>query len=139
MSDLLLIYDDRNSLFRGGARQVARVSDGIRFVPWQAKITREFFQAQFGDHLFAFVLINPETNRVHAGGKTVRRLLQDRGAPRSVATTIEGIYQVIGDQFGRIVHGQTPADIDGTFPINENARPHIKIIQRKCSLGSCEE
>ena len=91
MSDLLLIYDDRNSLFRGGARQVARVSNGIRFVPWQAKITREFFQAQFGDHRFAFVLINPETNRVHAGGKTVLRLLQDTGPPRCCDTTTEGV------------------------------------------------
>jgi len=137
MADLLLIYDGRNSLFRIGARQAARVSDGIRFIPWQASITQEFFQAQFGDHLFAFVLINPDADRVHAGGETVRHLLRERGAPRSVATVLEHIYQIIGDPFGRVVHGRAPADIDGTFPIDENARPHVKAIQRECSLGSC--
>ncbi|WP_303703993.1 hypothetical protein [Haloquadratum walsbyi] len=115
------------------------MSSDIRFVPWQANITKEFFQAQFGDHLFAFVLINPEANLVHAGGETVRHLLQDKGVPRPVASTFEQIYQAISDPFGRVVHGQAPADIDGTFCIDESARPHVKTIQRECSLGSCKK
>lgn len=138
MSESFLVYDGRNTLFRTGAHQVARVSAETRLVPWRAKSTREFLEAQFGDQIFAFVLINPEANCVHVGGKTVRRLLIERGVPQPIGVIFQWMYELVGDQLGRLIHGQTPADINGSFHITEAARPHIESLRQECSLASCE-
>ncbi|MFB6205951.1 MAG: hypothetical protein ABEJ05_05425 [Haloglomus sp.] len=139
MSDSLLVYDGGNGLFRSGARQLSRLSDGLLLVPWRAEDTRRFLEAQFGDHLFAFVLIDPDAGLVHAGGETVRRLLWERGAPRAVAVAAERTYSAVGDPFGRAVHGREPADIDGTFDIVDSARPHLDSLKRECSLATCTD
>lgn len=137
MSDSFLVYDGRNRLFRAAAKQVARLSEDLRLVPWRSKSTREFIEAQFGDHLFVFVLIDPETDKVHAGGEAVRRLLCDRGVPRRLVGAAQRTYKVVGDPFGQVVHGQAPADIDGTFTLAEDARPHLESLRRECSLAAC--
>ncbi|MFB6119407.1 hypothetical protein [Halosegnis sp.] len=137
MSDSFLVYDGRNRLYRAAAKQVARLSEDIRLVPWRSKSTRDFIEAQFGDHLFVFVLIDPETDKVHAGGETVRRLLCERGVPQLLIDGAERAYQVVGDPLGRVLHGQPPADVDGTFPLAEDARPHLESLRRECSLAAC--
>jgi hypothetical protein len=139
MTDSFLVYDGRTRLFRRGARALARRSPGLRLVPWEAEGTRRFFEAQFGEHLFAFVLIEPDVGLVHAGGETVRRLLTDRGASPWLASAAERGYGVLADPFGRAVHGQAPADLEGSFPIAEAARPHIEALRRDCSLASCDD
>lgn len=138
MADSFLVYDGRNRLFRRGARGVARRSSGLRLVPWEAEGTRRFFEAQFGEHLFAFVLIEPDAGLVHAGGETVRRLLTDRGIPPRLAGAAERTYGALADPFGRVVHGQVPADLEGSFPIAEAARPHVEALRRDCSLATCD-
>lgn len=137
MSDSFLVYDGRNRLFQAAAKQVARLSGNLRLVPWRSKSTRAFIEAQFGDHLFVFVLIDPETDEVHAGGRAVRRLLCDRGVPRRLVGAAQRTYEAVGDPFGQVVHGQAPADVDGTFPLAEDARPHLESLRRECSLAAC--
>lgn len=137
MSDSFLVYDGRNRLFRAAAKQVVRLSEDIRLVPWRSKSTREFIQAQFGDHLFVFVLIEPDADVVHVGGETVRRLLCDRGAPRRLVDAAKRAYKVVGDPLGKVIHGQAPADVDESFPLAEDARPHLESLRRECSLAAC--
>ncbi|WP_299233066.1 hypothetical protein [Natronomonas sp.] len=137
MSDSFLIYDGRNRLFRAVARRVERFSGTVRLVPWRAAPARRFFEAQFGDHVFAFALIDPDADAVHVGTRTVRRLLRDRGVPEVVVAGAERAYAAAGDRFGRLVHGRAPADIDGTFPIADAARPHLGSLRRECSAAAC--
>lgn len=137
MSDSFLVYDGRNRLFRAVARRVERLSGTVRLVPWRAAPTKRFFEAQFGDHLFAFALIDPDADVVHVGTRAIRRLLCDRGVPEVVVAGAERAYATAGDRFGRLVHGRAPADIDGTFPIADAARPHLGALRRECSAASC--
>ena len=137
MVDSFLVYDGRNRLFRAAAKQVARLSEDLRLVPWRSKSTRKFIEAQFGDHLFVLVLIDPEADKVHAGGEAVCRLLCDRGVPQRLVDAAQRTYEVVGDPFGQIIHGQAPADVDGTFSLAEDARPHLESLKRECSLAAC--
>lgn len=139
MANSFLVYDGRTRLFRRGARGVARRSPGLRLVPWEAEATRRFFEAQFGEHLFAFVLIEPDVGLVHAGGETVGRLLTGWGVSPWLVGAAERVYGALADPFGRVVHGQAPADLEGSFPITEAARPHLEALRRDCSLATCED
>jgi len=137
MSDSFLVYDGGNGLFRTVAKQVARRSAGIRLVPWRAEPTRQFLKTQFGDHLFVFVLVDPDVGEVHAGGAAIRHLLRERGVSRSLVDAAEWAYRAFGDPFGRVVHGQVPADIDGTFPLADDAQPHVESLRRECRQAAC--
>jgi len=137
MSDSFLVYDGRNRLYRAAAKQVARLSGEIRLVPWRSESTRQFIEAQFGDHLFVFMLIEPDADVVHAGRETVHRLLCDRGVPRDFVNAAERTYGALSDSVGRVIHGQAPADVNGTFPLAEDARPHLESLRRECSLAAC--
>jgi hypothetical protein len=138
VSESFLVYDGRNRVFRAIARRIARVTDRLRLIPWRAEHTRRFLEAQFDDHLFAFVLIDPEAEVVHVGGRTIRRLLRDGGAPETLVEAAGRLYAAAGDPFGRLVHRRPPADIDGTFPLAEDARPHVASLRRRCSLAACD-
>ena len=137
MSQLLLIYDGKNRGFQRLARWVAGRSDGLTLVPWRADGARRFLTEQFGDHLFAFVMVDVDAGVVHAGSETVGLLLRKWGAPAAVAALAERAYAVVGDPLGRLLHGRRPADIDGSFPLTEAARPHVELLQATCSAVSC--
>lgn len=137
MSQSLLIYDGGTRLFRRLARWVAGRSDGLTLVPWRADGVRRFLTEQFGDHLFAFVMVDVEAGVVHAGGETVGRLLRRWGAPETAAALAERTYAAVGDPLGQVLHGRRPADVDGSFPLAETARPHVETLQATCSAASC--
>lgn len=83
------------------------------------------------------MLIDPETNRVHAGGTAIRRPVCDRGVPRRLVDVVQRTYEIVGDPLGKVIHGQVPANVDWTFPLTEDARPHLESLRRECSLAAC--
>lgn len=83
------------------------------------------------------MLIDPETHKVRAGGKAVCRLLCDRNASWRPVDAARRTYEIVGDSFGQVVHGPTPANVDGTFLLAEGARPRLEPLQRECSLAAC--
>ncbi len=52
----------------------------------------------------------------------------DVAAP--VARLAEQVYPTAAAPFGRVVHGQVPADIHGTFPLDETAKSHIEPLRQ---------
>lgn len=133
------MYDGQTKPFRILARWLTSQSTRLTLVPWRATETQKFLTKQFGDHLFAFVLVDVDENVVHAGSETVSSLLRTRGVPEPIVMSAKRAYLTTADPFGQVVHGRRPADIDGSFPLTEEARPHAEALQRNCSLGSCVE
>jgi hypothetical protein len=97
-------------------------------VPWDAREIQAFLDAQFGSRPFAFVLIEEDT--VHVGEETVARLLRSRGVPESLTRALTRAYPVVAAPFGRVVHGRAPADIHGTFPLDDDARTQVEPLRR---------
>jgi len=124
----LLVYDGSNALFRTAAEAATRCSSDLIAVPWQTDEIQAFLAAQFGSRPFAFVLV--EGDSVHVGGDTVERLLRRRGVSTAVVRLLTGTYQTVADPFGRAVHGREPADIHGTFPLDDDARAHVDPLRR---------
>jgi hypothetical protein len=128
MHRALLVYDGSRRPFRAVADAVAATADGLRPVPWESAPIQAFLEAQFDGRPFAFVLI--EGDRVHVGSETLFRVLRRRGVAAPVARAVKRLYPVAAGPFGRVVHGQAPADIDGTFPLADAARAHVDPLRR---------
>lgn len=136
VSQSLLVYDGQTKAFRLLARWLAGQSSSLTLVPWSAAGTRKFLTEQFGDHLFAFVLVDIERNVVHAGSETVGSLLRNRGVPRPIVMSAKRAYLTAADPVGQVIHGRRPADIDGSYRLTEEARPHAEALQRDYSPGT---
>jgi hypothetical protein len=128
MSRSILVYDGRTRWFRLAAEAFSRCADDIVAVPWESEAVQSFLEAQFGDRPFAFILI--EGDRVHVGSETVEAVLRRRGVTTAVSRFFKRVYPVAGPPFGRLVHNQEPADLDGTFPLADGAREHIDPLRR---------
>jgi len=124
----LLVYDGSTDLFRRGAETVTRCATDITPVPWESDAVQAFLQAQFDDPPFAFMLI--EGDSVHVGEAAVKEALEELAVAAPVARLAQQLYPPAAAPFGRLVHGQAPADIHGTFPLNERAKSHIEPLRR---------
>lgn len=123
----LLIYDGSVAPFRAVAEWFAARVDDLRVADWGADRVQAFLQAQFDDRPFAFILV--EEGSVHVGGETVARLLRRRGAGDPTTRLAREAYAVAAAPFGRVVHGQAPADVDGTFPLTDAAAAEIEPLR----------
>jgi hypothetical protein len=126
MDRALLVYDGRRPVFRAAMAAFTR-GTGLVPVRWESATAQSLLEAQFGDRPFTFLLV--EDDVVHAGSETVRRALDRRGVP--AAGLAERLYPAIAGPFGRLVHGQEPADITGSFPLAEAAEPHAERLRRR--------
>jgi hypothetical protein len=115
----VLLYDGSRPAFRAVADAATRCAD-VRAVPLSSDAAGQFLDAQFDGRPFAFVLVEDES--VHAGGATVERVLERRGLGGPVAALARRAYGPLSGPVGRLVHGQEPADIDGTRPLRDAAR-----------------
>ncbi|MFB6128097.1 MAG: hypothetical protein ABEJ79_12510 [Halolamina sp.] len=119
----LLIYDGSVAPFRAVAERFAARVEDLRVVEWDSERVQAFLQAQFDGRPFAFILVEGES--VHVGGATISRLLRRRGAGEPTAELGRALYAATAAPFGRVVHGQEPADIDGTFSLTEAAADRL--------------
>lgn len=103
--------------------------EGLVPVPLESERAQELVAAQFGYRPFVFALVDEEA--IHVGGTAVRRTLIARGVTPSVARPLERLYASYGDAFGRIVHGEAPADLHGTFELEPAARRHFEAIRER--------
>jgi expansin (peptidoglycan-binding protein) len=126
MTRSLLVYDGSKRAFRAAAAALACRTDLVP-VPWESEAVGAFLEAQFGGRPFAFVLV--EGDDVHVGSGTVERLLRRRGVRPSVAAALAGAYPHVAGPFGRVAHGREPADLDGTFPLDPEARAHVASLR----------
>lgn len=124
MPPAVLLYDGSRPVFRAVADAATRCTDLVA-VPLESDAAGRFLDAQFGDRPFAFVLVEDE--EVHAGRATVERVLQRRGVPFSAAAS--RVYPPLSGPIGRLVHGQEPADIDGTRPLDPAARAPLATMR----------
>jgi hypothetical protein len=126
MTRSLLVYDGSSRWFRAAAEAVTCRTDLVP-VPWESDAVGAFLEAQFGGRPFAFLLV--EGDAVHVGRETVERVLRRRGVPATVAGALGGAYPRIAGPFGRAVHGRTPAELEGTFPLDPEARSHLEPLR----------
>jgi hypothetical protein len=124
----LLVYDGSTDLFRRAAETVTRCATDITPVPWESDAIQAFLRAQFDDPPFAFILIEGES--VHVGEAAVKEALEGLDVAAPVARLAEQVYPTAAGPFGRVVHGQVPADIHGTFPLDETAKSHIEPLRQ---------
>ena len=122
----LLVYDGSDPAFRRGIRALTCGTD-LRPVPWESDPVQAFLAAQFGDRPFAFLLV--EGDRVHAGSETVARVLERRGVDGRLGALLRRAYPATAAPLGRLVHGREPADVDGTFPLDERAATHLEPLR----------
>lgn len=125
----VLVYDGRKDAFRTVVDLLTRDMEDLVAAPWESARIQRFLEAQFGDRPFVFLLVEEDT--VHAGEIAVRRVLDARGLDPTIASALERLYPKIADPFGRVVHGEAPADIHGTFELTPAAREHIDPIRRR--------
>jgi len=125
----VLVYDGRKAAFRTAVDVLTYGMDDLIAVPWESAPIQRFLEAQFGDRPFVFVLI--EGDAVHAGETAVRRAMDARGIADPLARGVESLYPRIADPFGRVVHGEAPADIHGTYRLDPDAREHIDAIRER--------
>jgi len=123
----VLVYDGRKAAFRTAVDVLTYGMDDVIAVPWESERIQEFLKAQFGSRPFVFLLI--EDDAVHAGETAVRRAMDARGIASPVARGFESIYPKIADPFGRLVHGEAPAEIHGTYRLDPDARGYIEAIR----------
>jgi hypothetical protein len=126
MTRPLLVYDGSEPAFRRVMGALTRGSD-IRAVQWESASVQAFLRAQFGDHPFAFLLI--EGDRVHAGSETVARVLERRGVGGRLPALLQRAYPPTAAPLGRLIHGREPAALDGTFPLDERAAAHLEPLR----------
>jgi hypothetical protein len=124
----ILVYDGSNRWFRAVADSFTRCSDDVVAIAWQSDAVQAFLQAQFDARPFAFILVDGD--EVHVGSETVETVLEKGGVATGVSRLFKRLYPVAADPFGRLVHGQKPASIDGTFRLTEEARAHIDPLRR---------
>ncbi|WP_299263662.1 hypothetical protein [Halorientalis sp.] len=128
MKQSLLIYDGSNSLFRAAAEATTRRLDEVVAVRWSAEPVQAFLEAQFDDRPFAFILV--EGDSVHVGEATVGRVLGLIGLADALVDGLKRAYAVGGAPVGRLVHGRTVADLDGTFPLSAAAATHLADLRQ---------
>lgn len=129
----VLIYDGRNAAFRSVVDVFTYRMEDVVSVPLESDLAQRFLEAQFGGRPFVFVFV--EGDSVHVGDAAVRRTLTARGIDASVARSFERLYSKFGDSFGRIVHGEAPAEINGTFTVHPDARRHLESIRCRQTGG----
>ena len=125
----VLVYDGRKAAFRTAVDVLTYGMDDVIAVPWESAPVQRFLEAQFGGQPFVFVLI--EGDAVHAGETAVRRAMDARGIAAPVARGVESLYPRIADPFGRVVHGEAPADIHGTYRLDPDAREYVDAIRER--------
>lgn len=128
MKKSLLVYDGSNSLFRVVVEAVTRRSDEIMAVRWDSEPIQAFLEAQFDARPFAFILI--EGNSVHVGEETVGRVLSRMGLADPLVDGLKRTYATGSVPFGRLVHGRTVADLDGTFPLSSEAEARLAHLRQ---------
>lgn len=125
----VLVYDGRKEAFRTAVDLFTYGMDDVIPVPWESDVAQQFLDAQFGSRPFVFVLIEGEA--VHAGETAVKQALTARGFASPIAAGFERLYQEVGDPFGKVVHGEAPANIHGTFRLDPDARVHVEAMRRQ--------
>lgn len=123
----VLVYDGRKEAFRTAVDVLTYGMDDVIAVPWESDVVQEFLEAQFGGRPFVFVLI--EGNAVHAGETAVKKAMDARGIASPVARGVEALYPKIAAPFGRVVHGEAPAEIHGTYRLDPDAREFVESIR----------
>jgi len=129
----VLVYDGRKAAFRTAVDVLTYGMDDVITVPWESPPVQRFLEAQFGGQPFVFVLI--EGDAVHAGETAVRRAMDARGIAAPFARGVESLYPRIADPFGRVVHGEAPADIHGTYRLDPDAREYVEAIRERHNRG----
>jgi len=124
----LLVYDGSNSLFRAAAEAATHRSDEVVAVRWDAGPIQAFLEAQFDARPFAFILV--EGDSVHVGEETVGQILSRMGLADPLVEGLKRAYAAGGVPFGRLVHGRTVADLDGTFPLSAEAAAHLADLRQ---------
>lgn len=127
----VLVYDGRKQAFRSAVDLLTYGMDDLIAVPWESDAVQEFLEAQFGSRPFVFCLI--DATAVHVGEAAVRRAIEARGVAPPVAHGFERLYPLIADPFGRVVHGEAPADIHGSFRLKPDAQAHVDAIRQEHS------
>ena len=123
----VLVYDGRKAAFRTAVDVLTYGMDDVIAVPWESDVVQAFLEAQFGSRPFVFVLI--EDNAVHAGETAVKKAMDARGIASPVARGVEALYPKIAAPFGRVVHGEAPAEIHGTYRLDPDAREFVDEIR----------
>lgn len=126
MPSAVLLYDGRRRAFRALADRFADCAADLVTAPLESPPARRFLEAQFGGQPFAVVLIEGES--VHVGSAAVGRVLRRRGAGPA-AGLVARAYPTVAPAFGRVVHGQEPADLDGTFSLADAARDPLATLR----------
>jgi hypothetical protein len=124
----LLVYDGSNPLFRAVVEAATHRSDEIVAVRWDAEPVQAFLEAQFDARPFAFILV--EGDSVHVGEETVSRVLRRTCLADPLVDGLKRTYAVGGVPFGRLIHGRTVAELDGTFPLSAEAAAHLEDLRR---------
>jgi hypothetical protein len=124
----LLVYDGSNPLFRAAVEAATQQSDEVVAVHWDAEPIQAFLEAQFDARPFAFVLV--EGDSVHVGEETVGRILGRPGVAEPVVEGLKRAYGAGSEPVGRLIHGRTVADIDGTFPLSAEAATHLADLRQ---------
>ena len=132
MSRSLLVYDDSTEWLRAAADLVASAAEDVRPVPWNADAVQAFLDAQFDDRPFALVLVEADT--VYVGKAAVERLLQQYGVDGELARVLKRLYPPFSAPFGRLVHGQEPDDLHGTFPLDAAASDHLAPLRESVEI-----
>ena len=60
----------------------------------------------------------------------VKRAMDARGIAAPLARGFEALYPKIAAPFGRVVHGEVPAEIHGTYRLDPDAREYIDTIRQ---------
>ena len=124
MTRPLLVYDGSHPLFRVAAETATGCLDGVRAVRWDSEPVQAFLEAQFDGRPFAFVFVEDDT--VHVGEETVGRMLRRAGISGPLVDGVKRAYAAGAEPFGRLVHGRTVADLDGSFPLSAEAAAHLE-------------
>lgn len=128
MKKSLLVYDGSSPLFRAAAEAATHRSDEIVAVRWDSEPIQAFLEAQFDARPFAFILI--EGDSVHVGEETVGRVLSRLGLADALVDGLRRIYAAGGVPFGRLIHGRTVANLNGTFPLSTEAAAQLAALRQ---------
>jgi hypothetical protein len=128
----LLIYDGSNPAYVQVAERVATAWADLRPVAWSDERVQSFLAAQFGGRPFSFLLVEAET--VFAGEAAVERLVARLGVSDLLAALVRETYAEVADPFGRVFHGQAPADLNGIFALDETAGKHVDPLRRPITI-----
>lgn len=126
-----MLYDGRKTVFRRAATLFTYGLDDPVPVPLESESAQALLDCQFGYRPFVFALVDDRS--IHVGGTAVRRALIARGVPPVLAVPFERLYSDHGSAFSRIIHGEAPAEIHGTFELHPAALAHLDTIREKGS------